>query len=287
MKEVIQLLNEAQHALHISSGDDLGAPKVKPRLDRAVARLFPEMKISGFSRLDGGMNFHGFVNALLRPEMTVMDFGAGRGAALEYHEAPYRTSYCTLRGKVAKVIGVDIDPVVKLNPTIDEAIVIEPDGPIPLESCSVDIIVSLSTFEHITDPESVQRELLRILKPGGWVCAVTPNKYGYIAMGARIVPNKLHKRVLRWMQPQRPSIDVFPTAYKINTRAAVRRYFSSVDWEVIMYPWSNEPCYMEDSQLAVRFLSFAGKHMPDYFQLHWHIFMRKRTSSLQGNQKPI
>src|SRR5215472_19271163 len=108
------------------------------------------MKIAGFSRYDGAMNFYGFVNALLRPEMVVLDFGAGRGGGLEYTEAPYRTNYSAIRGKVAKVIGVDIDPIVKRNPTIDEAIVIEPNsGVIPLADSSVDLIISISTFEHI------------------------------------------------------------------------------------------------------------------------------------------
>lgn len=256
-------------------GDSVSSPKVKPRIERAVARRFPEMKVAGFSRLDGALNFYGFVNALLRPEMTVLDFGAGRGS-LEYTEAPYRTNYTRIRGKVAKVIGVDVDPIVRTNNLIDEALVITPGGTIPLEDNSVDLIISLSTFEHITDPEPVQREFLRILKPGGWVCATTPNKNGYIALGARAVPNRLHKRILRWMQPQRPSIDVFPTAYKMNTRAAVGRYFHPSDWDVTMFPWSNEPSYMEDNLLAVWLLSLAGKHMPDYFQLHWHIFIRKR-----------
>jgi len=254
------------------------SPTVKPRVERALAKRFPELRVAGFTRLDGAMNFYGFVNALLRPNMIVVDFGAGRGGLLEYTEAPYRTNYSVIRGKVAKVVGVDIDPIVKQNPFIDEALVIEPGGTIPLPDRSVDLIISVSTFEHITAPEPVQTELHRILKPGGWVCVSTPNKNGYIAIGARLVPNKLHKRVLRWMQPQRPSIDVFPTAYKLNTRAAIKRHFSPREWDLVMFPWSNEPCYMEDSQLAVRLLSFAGKHMPDYFQTHWHIFLRKRSA---------
>lgn len=252
---------------------------VKPRLERAVAKLFPEMSIAGFTRLDAGMNFYGFVNALLRPDMTVVDFGAGRGGLLEYSEAPYRTSYCTLRGKAAKVIGVDIDPIVRQNPLIDAAIVIEPGGAIPLDDRSIDLVVSVSTFEHITDPEHVQRELLRIVKPGGWVCVITPNKHGYVALGARIVPNSLHKRVLRWMQPQRPLLDIFPTAYKLNTRSAVRRHFRPNDWDVVMFPWNSEPCYMEDNRAAVRLLAFAGKHFPDSLLSHWHIFLRKRHAA--------
>ncbi|HUK57845.1 MAG TPA: methyltransferase domain-containing protein [Stellaceae bacterium] len=234
------------------------------------------MQVAGFTRLDGAMNFFGFVNALLHPGMTVVDFGAGRGNASEYPESPYRSAYCSLRGKAAKVIGIDIDPIVQQNPSVDEAIVIAPGGVIPLDDGNVDLVVSLSTFEHITDPEPLQRELFRILKPGGWVCAVTPNRYGYLAIGARIVPNSLHKRVLRWMQPQRPSIDVFPTVYKLNTKSAIRRYFGADDWDLFMFPWNGEPCYMEDNRAAVSLLALAGKHFPDSMLSHWHIFLRKR-----------
>jgi SAM-dependent methyltransferase len=262
------------------SGHDLSSSATtKPRVERAVAKRFPELAVAGFSRLDGAMNFYGFVNALLRRDMTVVDFGAGRGGLLEYGEAPYRTSYSTIRGKVAKVIGVDVDPIVRENPLIDEAVVIEPGGTIPLEDRSVDLIISVSTFEHITQPEAIRKEFLRVLKPGGWVCASTPNRNGYIALGARLVPNKLHKRVLRWMQPQRPSIDVFPTAYRLNTRAALSATFNSDDWEVIMFPWNNEPCYLEDNELAVWLLTLVGKYAPDYFQMHWHIFIRKKDES--------
>lgn len=259
-----------------SNGGLLSPSAVKPRVERAVARRFPELAVAGFSRLDGAMNFYGFVNALLRPEMVVVDFGAGRGGLLEYREAPYRTNYSTIRGKVAKVIGVDIDPIVGQNPLVDEAVVIEPGGTMPLQDHSVDVIISVSTFEHITQPEAAIKEFLRILRPGGWVCASTPNKNGYIALGARLVPNKLHKRVLRWMQPQRPSLDVFPTAYRLNTRADVRAAFSSDDWDVIMFPWNNEPCYLEDNELAVRLLALVGKYAPNYFQMHWHMFIRKK-----------
>jgi 2-polyprenyl-3-methyl-5-hydroxy-6-metoxy-1,4-benzoquinol methylase len=46
-------------------------------------------------------------------------------------------------------------------------------------------------FEHIEDPEWLARELLRIVKPGGLIAAFTPNKFGYFAVAARMVPNRL------------------------------------------------------------------------------------------------
>lgn len=47
-----------------------------------VERLFPEVSAGGFTRMDGTVEFYTRVNALLRPDMTVLDFGAGRGAGL-------------------------------------------------------------------------------------------------------------------------------------------------------------------------------------------------------------
>ena len=37
----------------------------------------------------------------------------------------------TLRGKVKKVIACDVDEVVLSNPGADEAVVIQPDAPLP------------------------------------------------------------------------------------------------------------------------------------------------------------
>jgi SAM-dependent methyltransferase len=48
--------------------------------------------------------------------------------------------------------------------------------------------VSDFTFEHIVDPAQAARELDRVLKHGGWLCARTPNRYGYIALANRFVP---------------------------------------------------------------------------------------------------
>ena len=43
------------------------------------ATLFPESYAGGFSRVDGTVQFYMRVRALLRPDDTVLDLGAGRG----------------------------------------------------------------------------------------------------------------------------------------------------------------------------------------------------------------
>src|SRR5690606_34252882 len=108
----------------------------------------------------------------------------------------------------------DIDDAIRSNPGLDEALVLEPGAKLPLPPESVDLVVSDATFEHITDPELYMPELDRVLKPGGWICARTPGRWGYIGLGATMVPNRWHVRLLRYLQPHRKEIDVFPTAYK-------------------------------------------------------------------------
>lgn len=106
--------------------------------------------------------------------MTVLDFGAGRGAALTDDESSYKKRLMSLKGKVAKVIACDVDNAVLDNPGADETVVIQPDAPLPFPDATFDLIVSDFVFEHIADPALVSAGLQRILKPGGWICARTP-----------------------------------------------------------------------------------------------------------------
>lgn len=87
--------------------------------------LYPEVRAGGFSHVDGNVDFYGRVNALLAPDMTIVDFGAGRGKDATDDPVAYRRGLRNLRGKVAEVVGVDTDPVVLTNVSLDRAIVID------------------------------------------------------------------------------------------------------------------------------------------------------------------
>jgi 2-polyprenyl-3-methyl-5-hydroxy-6-metoxy-1,4-benzoquinol methylase len=56
----------------------------------------------------------------------------------------------------------------------------------PFPNETFDLVVSDSTFEHVSDAEQVASELDRVLKPGGWICARTPNRHGYVALLNRL-----------------------------------------------------------------------------------------------------
>ncbi|HEU4959127.1 MAG TPA: class I SAM-dependent methyltransferase [Sphingomonas sp.] len=249
-----------------------------PKRRHVGQRFFPEMGVGGFSHVDGSIAFYSQIAALLKPADRVLDFGAGRGEQIIDDPVAYRRRLVNFKGRCARVDGCDIDPVVRTNPYLDSAEVLTPGEPLPYEDESFDLVVARYVFEHVDDPEWMARELLRITKPGGWICAMTPNSWGYIALAARMVPNRLHARSLRRIQPDRKAEDVFPTRYRMNTRAALRRWFGA---RADVYAWraSSEPAYHFGSPLIFGAFKLLHKLLPDALQTTLYAFIHKRPAS--------
>ncbi len=237
--------------------------------------FFPETYAGGYSRVDGTVEFYGRVNALLRPDMIVLNYGAGRGVAVE-DPVTYRRGLLTLKGKVAKVIGMDIDPVVESNPLIDEAIVIEPNKSLPLKDASVDLIVSDYVFEHLNDPACVAKELHRVLKPSGWICARTPNRWGYIGIGSRLISNRFHEIALKRLQPDRKAVDEFPTYNRLNTKTSIVNNFTTSQFDHFLYTFNSEPAYFGNSKIMWRIMLLAFRLIPQGLGATYFIFLRKK-----------
>lgn len=253
---------------------------------RAIDKLYPEIKAGGFTKLDQKVEFFNRINALLTQDAVVLDFGAGRGEWADGHDA-YRIELQDFKKnpKVSKVIGVDVDPVVKTNPYMDETHVFEPGKPLPLADNSVDIISSFAVFEHVEDPELIISELSRVLKPGGWICAWTPNKLGYIALVASIIPNSFHTSFLRRLglvseeKGQRGAEDVFPTFYRLNTIGAVSKAFTKHGFSNYSYIFSNSEVYAGPSLIIAYMLKFYNWILPPSFGTHLFIFLHKDKES--------
>jgi SAM-dependent methyltransferase len=237
--------------------------------------VYPEVNVSGFPHLDPEVAFYTQFAALLRPTDVILDFGAGRGELMENDPSAFRRWLQNFRGRCAHVDGCDLDPVVRDNPTLDSAAMIELGKPLPYEDERFDLIISRYVFEHVTDPQWAADELLRVLKPGGWICAMTPNKWGYVALAASLVPNRLHAWVLSRVQPGREAKDVFPTAYKLNRPADVRRYFGGRA-DVYCYSTSAVPSYHFGSLLLFRLQQLLHRLTPPMFDLGLRFFIRKR-----------
>lgn len=108
-------------------------------------------------------------HAELSPSSVVLDFGCGTGF------------YTRMIGDlVHQVIGVDLSyqMLQKGRSAAEEQIgFIQGDGQeLPFRDRSFDLVVSVSVFEHVVDAVSVLRELARVVKTGGRVITIVPNR---------------------------------------------------------------------------------------------------------------
>jgi SAM-dependent methyltransferase len=90
------------------------------------------------------------------------------------------------------VIGIDIDALAcaraarkyKIDVRVGNA------EAIPIETGSIDVVVSFETIEHVQNPDRFVREISRVLTPDGLLIISTPNKNLYSPPGK--VPNPYH-----------------------------------------------------------------------------------------------
>jgi SAM-dependent methyltransferase len=248
---------------------------MKRRID-PTGYFFPEIGAGGFSRVDSTIQFYERVNALIKPEFVILDFGAGRGTGYMEDVVDYHRKLRNFKGKVREVIGADVIPVVAENPFLDRALVLDQSGSIPLPPQSVDLIISDFTFEHIEDPSGTAGELDRILVPGGWICARTPNKYGYVALASQLLPSSIRLGLLHFLQPSREEQDVFRTFYRLNTFDQLQQHFNHEKYDHYVYSWDAEPAYHANFKSLFWLLKTIHSLTPPAFRTLLLVFLRKK-----------
>jgi SAM-dependent methyltransferase len=211
-----------------------------------LLRFYPESHVGGFSNVDGTVAFYSRVNALLSASSVVVDFGCGRGAYLE-DEVAYRRKLRVLKGKAARVIGLDIDPNAAGNRAVDEVKLLSPQQSWPIASESADLVLADFVVEHLTEPARLFSEAGRVLRRGGVLCIRTSNVLSYVAAAAVLLPGRLHGGVLRKAQPSRKASDVFPAVYRCNTVYRLRRALRDHGFAGVVYGIESEPQYLDFS----------------------------------------
>lgn len=241
------------------------------------ARTEPEKIAGGFGRHDGTVAFYQRIDALISPEMIVLDLGAGRGAQLETQGYPNRLA--RLQGRVRTLVGVDVDPAVERNPYMDEVKVIDAKAPLPFDAETFDLIYSDWVLEHVEDPKALVGEIFRVLKPGGWFCARTPSKWSYIAVMARLIPESAQSRALKSVQPERREEDVFPKLYRMNSMPAIRHQFLEYQFVNASYTHNPSPSYHGHRLWLYRAIEFYQAIPIRALHTTIHVFVQKRATT--------
>ena len=226
--------------------------------------FYPENKFGGFTDIDGTMAFYTRVNALLDPSFVVLDVGCGRGAYSE-DQITIRKNLRIIRGKVKKVIGIDVDKVAENNLFIDEFFLINSDR-WTIDDNSIDLIICDDVLEHIENADLFFSEANRILRTGGYICVRTPNSWSYIALFSKLIPNKYHSKVTAVVQDGRKEEDVFPTYYKCNTIWKIRSMLNRYGYDYVVYGYEAEPSYLSFSKIAYWFGVLHQRFAPSFLR---------------------
>lgn len=238
------------------------------KVHRLVKKFYPESQLLGYTFVDGTAAFYNAINRLTAKnasQKTLLDLGCGRGWYM--YENPESNEYLVaelrnFKGKVKKVIGIDVNPDASSNPALDEFRLLEIDKPWPIEDNSIDTCICDYVMEHVVNIPFFFSELNRVLKKGGIACFRTPNKGGYMARISSLIPNSMHARVLKKVQPNRKEEDVFPVVYKCNTKKSFSRFFKEYGFDSFVFYYESEPNYLKFSYLSFAFGYYLHKILP-------------------------
>jgi SAM-dependent methyltransferase len=177
----------------------------------------------------------------LRPTDHVLEIGAGSGRNQQSH--------FDLRGRVARYVGIDPDATVLSNPYLDECQQGAAES-LPFGNGTFDIVFHYYVAEHFRSPLACNREIARVLKPGGLLLFQTPSRFYYACLAAQLTPQWFHEFYVKRFGSGRNSNEVFPTYYRLNDDRAIAQLLKACGFCSQVEHHSLPPGYLRFSKLS-------------------------------------
>ena len=145
------------------------------------------------------------LSAFITDRSIVLDAGCSRGDP----DLP-----AIARAK--RTVGCDVDIAgLRANTLADDRVASALDA-LPFRGESFDVIVCKFVVEHVPSPTHVFREFWRVLRPGGVIAVLTPNRLSVFALLSSIIPYGPKQKIKEWLFGGHPE-DTFRTYYRANT----------------------------------------------------------------------
>ncbi|MGH7647784.1 MAG: class I SAM-dependent methyltransferase [Gemmatimonadaceae bacterium] len=164
----------------------------------------------------------------VQPSIRWLDVGCGRRLLGPWRSAVERA----LVARSGRVFGVDPDLAsLRDNGSIPYRCLARA-GELPFRSGSFDLVTANMVVEHLRDPEHEIAEVWRLLADGGVVVLHTPNRWAFPTMFMPSIPQAL-KHLAASTLEGRPTKDVFPAYYRINSSSTIRDVAERRGFEVV------------------------------------------------------
>lgn len=213
--------------------------------------------------------FDAALSAVITDKAILLDAGCSRGDP----DLP-----AIAKAKCA--VGCDTDlPGLRAN-TIATSCVASPLETLPFRSESFDVIVCKFVIEHVPAPLTVFKEFWRVLRPGGVLAVLTPNRLSFFAFISTAIPHSVKQTTKSWLFKSHEE-DTFRTYYRANTPWTLNRLMQQAGFtrervEMLAGMWA---FFIFNTPLAmfVRAIERAQTHVPLLRDCSTHImgFWRK------------
>lgn len=149
--------------------------------------------------------------------------------------------------KVKYACGVDTDKeALKKNKSLQHKFLLKYESneeKLPFGDDYFDIAIMSFVVEHFKNPEIMFKEIFRVLKPKGKVIFLTPNALNYNVWISKIVPKRLHDRLVRWLY-HRGEKDTYLALYKINTGKKIHYILNKIGFNRVRIIYNGDPSYI-------------------------------------------
>ncbi|NLY75918.1 MAG: class I SAM-dependent methyltransferase [Firmicutes bacterium] len=190
------------------------------QLCRIITRFLPFQE-DLFEAYDHQVAF--YMNS--KKEQLVADIGGGKKCTF----AKYRD-----RSLNTKIITVDISKEeMEYNRDTDQKIVANVVDGLPFENEAIDMLVSRSVLEHLTDVEAFVRNARKALKKGGLFISVFPSKFALFSLINQMFSSKYSKRLSHFFFPEKKGECGFPAFYKKCYYTAIKSCLERNGFEIL------------------------------------------------------
>lgn len=132
------------------------------------------------------------------------------------------------------IVAVDVSAdELAANTSVDKTLLGDVSRHIPFADGEIDLLVSRTLLEHVSDVQGAARAMARVLKPGGQTLHLLPCRYALFAVVARVVPFDLAKRVLHILIPESKGVVEFDVFYDRGHPAALERTFAEAGFREV------------------------------------------------------